>query len=63
MCKALELEDRQAQRAADLQRQYAGECCDAGAQNVVVDYHSNRHFRGWVIGCAICGELIAEIDE
>ena len=63
MCKALELEDRQAQRAADLQREYAGECCDAGSENVTVDYHSNRHFRGWVIGCAICGELIAEIDE
>ena len=63
MSLTLEREDRQEQRRKDLQADYAGECCDAGSENVTVDCHSNRHFRGWVIGCAICGELIAEIDE
>ena len=56
-------EDRFYQRQQDLQREYAGECCDGGSRNVSVEYVSQRYFRGWVVKCAICGELIAELDE
>ena len=59
----LEREDRQHQIEKQLCRENVGKCCSTKLEGVDATFYNAHGWRGWVVYCLICGNIILEIDE
>lgn len=55
-------EDAKAEIAANLRRECAEQCCDGELTDVEANFVVSKSWRGWVVSCKKCNQIIVEVE-